>query len=177
MFLIIRNQIIVAPFTGAWIEMRTPSPGFPEPWTGSLPSRERGLKFLHLQSHPPQTASLPSRERGLKYASKRSVPYHQVVAPFTGAWIEIYGQTTKQYIQLVAPFTGAWIEIRRLGTWYRQVQSLPSRERGLKYFMERHKLKTTASLPSRERGLKLIVYQPKLPNRPVAPFTGAWIEI
>ena len=77
--------------------------------------------------------------------------------------------------------------------------SLPSRERGLKYLVGLNQARATKSLPSRERGLKL-TGNPKtsgsamsLPSRerglkfwavlpvdswlPVAPFTGAWIEI
>ena len=33
------------------------------------------------------------------------------------------------------------------------------------------------SLPSRERGLKFQGWQPAIPGDSVAPFTGAWIEI
>ena len=81
-------RCFVAPFTGAWIEIfkikavLSHSPG-------SLPSRERGLKFLNfLKATPYSFKSLPSRERGLKYHARR----HELsgdVAPFTGAWIEI----------------------------------------------------------------------------------------
>ena len=79
---------LVAPFTGAWIEMQ---PYIQQEWSnGSLPSRERGLKF-------------------------RLVGRYQewcTVAPFTGAWIEI--GLMWEYVRAVrvAPFTGAWIEIR-----------------------------------------------------------------
>ena len=60
--LVSRRQ--VAPFTGAWIEIR-----FPPPQTtcqGSLPSRERGLKFPLRDQRQRAYMSLPSRERGLK---------------------------------------------------------------------------------------------------------------
>ena len=36
---------------------------------GSLPSRERGLKFLYYAAKVASSVSLPSRERGLKYLS------------------------------------------------------------------------------------------------------------
>ena len=55
----------------------------------------------------------------------------------------------------VAPFAGAWIEILsdfKDGTVF---ESLPSRERGLKYYQNRINNATTR----------------------VAPFAGAWIEI
>ena len=55
----------------------------------------------------------------------------------------------------VAPFAGAWIEIGMLAIINASDESLPSRERGLKW-----KLQVV-------RVLALIV----------APFAGAWIEI
>ena len=54
----------VAPFTGAWIEilLRSSLPtGVP-----SLPSRERGLKYVLVGLDGIVCGSLPSRERGLK---------------------------------------------------------------------------------------------------------------
>ena len=55
----------VAPFTGAWIEMRG-APATSSPASQSLPSRERGLKFMTPEVHAAIDVSLPSRERGLK---------------------------------------------------------------------------------------------------------------
>ena len=100
----------------------------------------------------------------------------------------------------VAPFTGAWIEIIIYVTvCVEQHMSLPSRERGLKFYWPINLNPYRTSLPSRERGLKyqaypLVLYQLwSLPSRErglkfslpsllvrsenVAPFTGAWIEI
>ena len=77
---------IVAPFTGAWIEIRHPlkpyRSGQVAPFTGawieivkerearlrakSLPSRERGLKLNFIVLWLNKRESLPSRERGLK---------------------------------------------------------------------------------------------------------------
>ena len=210
--------------------------------------------------------SLPLRERGLKYYPMRQVRIYLLVAPFTGAWIEILSHGCRCQSLWVAPFTGAWIEIQALissartrpvapftGAWIeitdsspytiayarslplrerglkygrrldtrRRYGSLPLRERGLKYdiittvvrmwpslpLRERglkstHKLVqtlTSKSLPLRERGLKLwlptwsfmlivslplrergLKFRPRIPvgsNPQVAPFTGAWIEI
>ena len=78
-------------------------------------------------------------------------------------------------------------------------QSLPSRERGLKFFnallipvntsvapfagawIEINVIKNhwqpNMSLPSRERGLKCKLMHNIKPPLPVAPFAGAWIEI
>ena len=143
----------VAPFTGAWIEMKSiPNmrtwPGV-APFTGawieisatmacpascpSLPSRERGLKYQTLDTARITLASLPSRERGLK--SDCMVQGH------------------------------------------RRRRSLPSRERGLKYRMRRWGPRWCQSLPSRERGLKYDITEDNHTSRLVAPFTGAWIEI
>ena len=77
--------------------------------------------------------SLPSRERGLKYLCNNSGTPLQLVAPFAGAWIEIVKMNKDfrtvlslpsrerglKFISLslehdqitVAPFAGAWIEI------------------------------------------------------------------
>ena len=55
----------------------------------SLPSWERGLKFIKdfaIYSHP---ESLPSWERGLKSFEVPVLYYLAYVAPLVGAWIEI----------------------------------------------------------------------------------------
>ena len=56
---------IVAPFAGAWIEM------------------------CAITLSPTSTGSLPSRERGLKSGTEQHLPFTDRVAPFAGAWIEI----------------------------------------------------------------------------------------
>ena len=54
------------------------------------------------------------------------------VAPFAGAWIEIFQTVGYLFRKVVAPFAGAWIEmILGLSSLY-PLESLPSRERGLK---------------------------------------------
>ena len=56
------------------------------------------------------------------------------VAPFAGAWIEIIGVKSSFYGNYVAPFAGAWIEITCYTRRNSDTASLPSRERGLKYY-------------------------------------------
>ena len=82
-------------------------------------------------------------------------PWMPWVAPFTGAWIEIARAWWVMSDDEVAPFTGAWIEI--VG-------------RDADGFIAQ-------SLPSRERGLKFEIGPLFGPDDVVAPFTGAWIEI
>ena len=56
---------MVAPFAGAWIEIRIDSSASHFP-ASSLPSRERGLKYSCSPFFFLRFRSLPSRERGLK---------------------------------------------------------------------------------------------------------------
>ena len=121
------------------------------------------------------------------------------VAPFTGAWIEMARSRTRLWAGVSLPSRERglkfWLGAMRTCTW----TSLPSRERGLKSNMFDNGMPGKESLPSRERGLKsrlphALSYGPaSLPSRerglkwvgrhelctcrPVAPFTGAWIEI
>ena len=100
---------------------------------------------------------------------------------------------------MVAPFAGAWIEMKKWLHGKLMLQSLPSRERGLKSPIENDNSGKLSSLPSRERGLKFthrllpLLLNQSLPSRErglklinvlqfdyvfaVAPFAGAWIEI
>ena len=55
---------VVAPFTGAWIEILAIARDEKE--RESLPSRERGLKSERRHQKIRHVESLPSRERGLK---------------------------------------------------------------------------------------------------------------
>ena len=57
------------------------------------------------------------------------------------------------------------------------LQSLPSRERGLKYWTKFDENSKFQSLPSRERGLKFMVDEEKKGLIEVAPLAGAWIEM
>ena len=82
------DGIGVAPFTGAWIEIfdelgdvyRT----LVAPFTGAWIEITR-LQFLKYN----KGVSLPSRERGLKFILKIFTIDIANVAPFTGAWIEM----------------------------------------------------------------------------------------
>ena len=78
-----------------------------------------------------------------------------MVAPLAGAWIEICTLKRKANgKRIVAPLAGAWIEIESADRAESAEQSLPSRERGLKY-------------------LEIL----RVVFRKVAPLAGAWIEI
>ena len=121
----------VAPFAGAWIEIFVIV--VISVWTVSLPSRERGLKFVRGSGSNQHKKSLPSRERGLKFPGiaiylslitslpsrergLKSICYNSRssflrVAPFAGAWIEIRWKRRGRCLGRVAPFAGAWIEI------------------------------------------------------------------
>ena len=59
---------------------------------------------------------------------------YKLVAPLAGAWIEIILFYHQRVLYLVAPLAGAWIEMVCVSIMFkRPVESLPSRERGLKY--------------------------------------------
>ena len=57
--------VMVAPHEGAWIEMLLFTVYCIS--SVSLPTRERGLKFLKAPACTRYNLSLPTRERGLKY--------------------------------------------------------------------------------------------------------------
>ena len=124
-----------------------------------------------------------------------------MVAPYTGAWIEIYGNAvlpsfsisrslhgsvdwnqniTSMYRMFsdVAPYTGAWIEISILSR-----KILNNRSRSLHGSVDWNlwlcliQCWLHRSLPTRERGLKSFVGLICHTLHPVAPYTGAWIEI
>ena len=77
--------------------------------------------------------SLPSRERGLKFFCVHPFYFVCTVAPLAGAWIEMYYHVKNQIGYYVAPLAGAWIEIYATAVSGLRRRSLPSRERGLKY--------------------------------------------
>ena len=76
------------------------------------------------------------------------------VAPLAGAWIEILYAFSIVLSRIVAPLAGAWIEMPPVLLNRFLIQSLPSRERGLKCLPVKHAAYRDPSLPSRERGLK-----------------------
>ena len=77
------------------------------------------------------------------------------VAPLVGAWIEIALSILNADANTVAPLVGAWIEIFKHLISPVLLSSLPSWERGLKYYYVFAK--------------RNILW--------VAPLVGAWIEI
>ena len=121
------------------------------------------------------------------------------VAPLVGAWIEITVCRSFRFGHFVAPLVGAWIEIMTVNCYGCWMKSLPSWERGLKYFMceddyspsgrsprgsvdwnfwsDVRMEKAFSSLPSWERGLKFLKMKTKFEQERVAPLVGAWIEI
>ncbi len=78
--------MIVAPFTGAWIE--TCVNRHHRRRARSRPSRARGLKRRVREILRRRRVSRPSRARGLKLCSFPVPRPEAAVAPFTGAWIE-----------------------------------------------------------------------------------------
>ncbi len=84
----ILSLIVVAPFAGAWIEIQKNNLPY-DHYEGSLPSRERGLKYNKIIGKQETEVSLPSRERGLKWTQVHKPICISRVAPFAGAWIEI----------------------------------------------------------------------------------------
>ena len=54
------------------------------------------------------------------------------VVPHAGTWIEIDGSFSILKLSYVVPHAGTWIEIKRAHELESQIQSFPTRERGLK---------------------------------------------
>ena len=146
--------IIVAPFVGAWIEIQ---------------SRMRYHSAFHHVA--------PFVGAWIEIFVKRQNYSGYIVAPFVGAWIEIPPRMRSANIVPVAPFVGAWIEIVSCQHFQCHFSSLPSWERGLKFYLPRQLFFVVLSLPSWERGLKSEDCVYKFISDGVAPFVGAWIEI
>ena len=92
----------------------------------------------------------------MKLLTVYPITLHCVVAPLVGAWIEIL------------PVIAVSISLKT---------SLPSWERGLKYYTSVIDILKRLSLPSWERGLKSFYLLSCLECLNVAPLVGAWIEI
>ena len=69
------------------------------------------MKYRHLQLSEPPEPSLPSRERGLKYVNTACAAESFPVAPLAGARIEIKTPQKDDGTFFVAPLAGARIEI------------------------------------------------------------------
>ena len=100
---------LVAPYTGAWIEI-SKSDWF---FGSSIGRTLHGCVDWNFGKRVEVLCfglSHPTRVRGLKYysADKWAVIH---VAPYTGAWIEIWIRWNIFGTDIVAPYTGAWIEI------------------------------------------------------------------
>ena len=110
-FLLLRKAYPVAPFAGAWIEISVGS-GIGSQ-VRSLPSRERGLKFIGDRYDESDEAVAPFAGAWIEIKVQKQRKKLTNVAPFAGAWIEIFFTSSSQPIRSVAPFAGAWIEIGR----------------------------------------------------------------
>ena len=79
--------LFVAPFAGAWIEIHhlliMPQKYTVAPFAGAW------IEILHKLADLLTPPSLPSRERGLKFVITLTMITRMIVAPFAGAWIEI----------------------------------------------------------------------------------------
>ena len=122
--------------------------------------------------------SLPSRERGLKYNFKQRDYDFDEVAPLAGAWIEIAVRNRSDIANIVAPLAGAWIEmnLERLEKCSVQ-QSLPSRERGLKYLPLQRSVSPSLVAPLAGAWIEISILSMLHQHNTVAPLAGAWIEI
>ena len=91
--------------------------------------------------------------------------------------MKLYGRRTTGDCKPVAPFAGAWIEIFRYSALIADLlQSLPSRERGLKFQgadCKQHR----AVAPFAGAWIEMLVAESDKLGEAVAPFAGAWIEI
>ena len=81
------REAVVAPYMGAWIEIRISIPILFF-WV-SHPTWVRGLKSLTPVTSPNWIVSHPTWVRGLKLIMVLKVVMILLVAPYMGAWIEI----------------------------------------------------------------------------------------
>ena len=98
---------------GAWIEIYE-TPTFTKLSSPSLPSWERGLKYLgkHFKNTGNTVAPLVGAWIEI-VTNLLSLPENDV-APLVGAWIEIFVVSIRFWVACVAPLVGAWIEIVRI---------------------------------------------------------------
>ena len=121
---------VVAPSTGAWIEISLTAPFTKS--NMSHPLRVRGLKFLPIGLLARYILSHPLRVRGLKYIYLPIKSNIVVSHPLRVRGLKLYPVTTLNKVVLVAPSTGAWIEIGLQSGLGINVSSHPLRVRGLK---------------------------------------------
>ena len=113
----------------------------------------------------------------MKFMDRGLVRQHVAVAPFAGAWIEMCIVCKIFHETIVAPFAGAWIEIPRAKSKRSPGTVAPFAGAWIEISPRHATTESRTSLPSRERGLKWFVYAAKITGEVVAPFAGAWIEI
>ena len=78
----------------------------------------------------------------------------------------------------VAPFKGAWIEIARAVQGNKAaIESLPSRERGLKSSLPDGDYRTAVVASFKGAWIEMTGWKLNHTQESVAPFKGAWIEI
>gem|GEM_PF-673846 len=112
------------------------------------------------EPNEPEPRSIGSREM--------QVPAFQ----FFDIFIETRTHPTRRrrgWFALTVPLPTVWERVMRM-------ESLPTRERGLKLRCIANAHQSPLSLPTRERGLKPNSPVPDLLNPQVAPHAGAWIE-
>ena len=86
------QKFCVAPLAGAWVEIE-----------------------YRCKDNDNCERSLPSRERGLKYLLIPMILNHLFVAPLAGAWVEMIREMLEKDPSItVAPLAGAWVEITSL---------------------------------------------------------------
>ena len=187
---------LVAPYTGAWIEIYRfgcvclTAMSHPTRVRGlkfvfcfvriehdqSHPTRVRGLKFIKSQKHAWKTMSHPTRVRGLKFNH-------------LGEGYEFFSRTLHGCVDWnllrslccmidipVAPYTGAWIEIQILPNTVTLWFVAPYTGAWIEIYFGHSVMFMHASHPTRVRGLKYLSLCCMI-DIPVAPYTGAWIEI
>ena len=100
---------MVAPRAGAWIEIQT------------------------LIQKASQLAVAPRAGAWIEILNPYNLLCFNTVAPRAGAWIEISVSKVDGTFDYVAPRAGAWIEIISIISANASPESLPVRERGLKW--------------------------------------------
>ena len=77
----------------------------------SLPTRERGLKWLKRELAMELQKVAPYAGAWIEINVVGCIASHAHVAPYAGAWIEIQVPGDNRITSVVAPYAGAWIEI------------------------------------------------------------------
>ena len=108
--------------------------------------------------------SLPTRERGLKFIFCGRKLEIALVAPHAGAWIEIPSGCLASPFSTSLPTRERGLKCIKSQTIIESRTSLPTRERGLKYLYHCLTSGIKQSLPTRERGLKSQSASPTAPR-------------